>query len=347
MQRLTGFLLALSSAALFGISTPLSKDLLSGLRPTVLAGLLYLGAALFLAPAVIWRRARGEDSSLPPDRRNRLLLLGAVVFGGMLGPVLMLSGLALARAASVAMLLNLETVATAALAVLLFREQLGRWTWVGNLGVLAAGVALGLEGGRPALLGALLVAAAAVCWGLDNNFTALIDGIRPTESTFWKGLVAGMVNLGIGVAVWGARPELSWVWAVLVGGFAYGVSIALYITSAQMLGAARSQMVFASAPVFGVLMAMVWLGESLSALQWGAAVTLGVSLALMFLDRHEHEHVHEPMLHTHSHRHDDGHHDHSHPGLPASYRHTHEHAHGRLVHRHPHWPDLHHRHRHS
>ncbi|MCB9915108.1 MAG: DMT family transporter [Planctomycetes bacterium] len=342
-----GLAQGLLAAALFGAATPLSKRLLADVPPQVLAGLFYAGAALGLVPALLRGPRHGARLGLPRDARNRLRLLGAVVFGGVLGPLLLLAGLELARSASVSMLLNLETTATAVLGVLLFREHLGRWAWAGNAGVLAAGLLLSLEGGRPNLVGALLVAAAALCWGLDNNLTALIDGITPVQSTFWKGLAAGATNLAIGLALTHEAPSASWLVALGVGTLAYGASIVLYISSAHVLGATRSQMVFATAPFFGVALAVLWLGEDLSPLQGVAFLVLVLALALLALDGHDHEHVHEPLRHTHAHRHDDGHHDHVHDGLPPHHRHTHEHEHGRRSHRHPHWPDLHHRHAHE
>lgn len=345
--RKRGLLEGLASAALFGAATPLAKDLLTGLNPPVLAGLFYLGAAVFLAPFVLRRRLRGGNTSIPTGRRNRLYLLGAILFGGVLGPVLLLSGLATARAASVAMLLNLETTATAVLAFFLFREHLGRWTWIGNAGVLAAGLLLSIEGGRPGMLGGLLVAGAAVCWGLDNNLTALIDGITPTQSTFWKGLVAGTTNLTLGLLLYPVAPSPIWITALGIGGLSYGVSIVLYISSAQALGATRSQMVFATAPFFGVMMAVLWLGEGINTAQLVAGGLLVLSLGLLFVESHDHSHEHEPITHTHSHRHDDGHHDHTHPDQEPPLRHTHEHTHARSIHSHPHWPDLHHRHAHE
>lgn len=342
-----GFAEAACAAALFGAATPVSKRLLADVSPQVLAGLFYLGAAAGLLPLVVRASARGRGLGLPADRRNRRRLLGAVVFGGIAGPLLLLFGLEVARAASVAMLLNLETTATAVLAFMMFREHMGRWAWTGNVGVLVAGVLLGLEGGRPGILGALLVAGAAVCWGLDNNLTALIDGISPVQSTFWKGLIAGATNLAIGLLVAPASPSPTWALALGVGVLSYGASIVLYISAAQALGAMRSQMVFASSPFFGVALAVLWLGEGLSAAQVVAFVLIVASLALLFLESHEHPHVHEPVVHTHAHRHDDGHHDHEHPGLPSSTRHAHQHAHEPLEHAHAHWPDLHHRHRHG
>ena len=94
-----GLLLALAAAVLFGASTPASKLLLEEFRPFQLAGLLYLGAALGMAPVVLLEHGRGVRLGL--DRRNLGLLGGAVFFGGVLGPVLLLFGLQLTLAGSV------------------------------------------------------------------------------------------------------------------------------------------------------------------------------------------------------------------------------------------------------
>lgn len=336
---------ALASAALFGIATPFSKSLLVGLQENQLAGLLYLGAAVFLLPSMVKLRLRGVPW-LPRDSRNRLRLLGAIFFGGIVGPVLLLLGLRLTMAASVSMWLNLETVATAILAIAVFKEHLGKWTWVGNVGVLVSGVLLSISEGWAGLWGILCVGGAAIAWGLDNNFTALIDAITPQASTFWKGAVAGTTNLAIGLLLFPAQPGPHWLGALALGGVSYGVSIVLYIASAQSMGAARSQMVFASSPFFGVLLSVLWLGESLSLLQVLAGGFLAASIGLLLLDRHTHEHSHDPLTHEHAHRHDEGHHLHAHQGLPASAHHSHTHTHPPLCHAHPHWPDLYHRHRH-
>jgi len=341
--RYRAFIQALASAALFGIATPFSKTLLVGLQANQLAGLLYLGAALCLLPLVLCRRLAGQ-TIFPRDARNRRNLLGAVFFGGLVGPVLLLVGLEHALAASVSMWLNLEAVATAVLARLLFREHLGKWTWLGNLGVVAAGVLLGFNEGWSGWIGLACVAGAAVAWGLDNNFTAVIDGISPEDSTFWKGLIAGTTNLVIGLAFFSWQIGGDWLWALLVGGLSYGASIALYIRAAHGLGATRSQMVFASAPFFGVLLSILWLGEGLSVLLIVAAVVMVGAIALMFLERHAHVHRHEALTHEHEHCHSDEHHEHAHEDSPASGSHLHVHEHAPAVHSHPHWPDLHHRH---
>jgi drug/metabolite transporter (DMT)-like permease len=339
-------LLALLSALLFGAATPASKWLLGSQGPFQLAGLLYLGAALGMAPLVALER--GAGSFRLPDRANAARLAGAVLAGGIVAPVLLLFALRLTLAGSVALLLNLEMVATALLGVALFREHLGRAGWLGVAGVAAAGALVAGAGGAPGRLAALLVAAACTCWGLDNHLTALVDGITPARSTLVKGAVAGATNLAIGLAVAPLSAPAGAVAASLgVGALCYGASIALYISAARELGATRAQAIFASAPFAGAALSALLLGEPIGRVQAAAALLLAVSVAALLRSRHAHDHVHVALEHEHSHRHDDGHHLHEHPGLGARVRHSHAHRHERLAHAHPHWPDIHHRHDHG
>jgi drug/metabolite transporter (DMT)-like permease len=343
LSRGAPVLWCLLAAALFGASTPASKLLLDGVGPLTLAGLLYLGAALATAPFSL----KGGSKARRRDPANLRRLGGAVLFGGILGPIALLLGLQLAPAASVSLWINLESVATAALAWLFFKEHMDGRTAVANLAVVAAGVWLSAPEGFRFAPAALLVLGAAVCWGLDNNLTAMIDGYTPAQSTFVKGLVAGLVNLGLGLTLEGGLPSLAVLGgALLLGALAYGASIVLYIAGAQQLGATRSQMIFASAPFVGVALSWIALGEPVLGAQVGAGLLMIGALVLMLTADHGHEHDHEALTHTHPHRHDDGHHTHTHPGLPADAWHTHEHGHEALTHTHPHQPDLHHRHSH-
>ena len=342
---MNGVTLALVSALLFGASTPASKALLDVFTPLQLAGLLYLGAALGVAPRIAIERRSQHPVRL--DRLNRARLFGAVLFGGLLGPVLLLIGLRTAAAAPVSLILNLEMAATAALGVLLFREPLHRSGWLGVIGIVAAGGLLSSDAGWPGVISGLWVAAACVCWGLDNHLTALIDGITPAGSTFVKGAVAGAVNLALGVSLVPIQASPSILGAALaVGAISYGASITLYIASSQQLGATRAQGLFASAPFFGAGLSFLVLAEPITPLQVAAAGILVISVGSLFAAQHRHEHTHEAAEHIHAHRHDDGHHAHEHAGLSASTRHTHWHRHETVAHAHPHWPDLHHRHRH-
>ncbi|WP_428261649.1 DMT family transporter [Haliangium sp.] len=333
----------LLAAALFGASTPASKPLLGGLSPLLLSGVLYLGAAVAVAPWAL----RGLSGVRQADRANLGRLAGAVLFGGVLGPVLLLTGLSLATAASVSLWLNLETVATAVLARVFFKEHLDRNTWLAVALVIVASVMLSpaTPGGG---LAVGLVALACLAWGLDNNFTAVIDRFSPAQVTFAKGVIAGAVNLALG-ALFDPSPAAAWAVGagLVIGAVSYGASLLLYIAGAQHLGATRSQLIFSTAPAWGLGLAWLALDEELRLVHLAAAALMAVAIWLWHRERHSHHHRHVRLTHRHRHRHDDGHHQHEHatPVAPGTW-HSHEHNHEPIEHAHPHRPDLHHRHEH-
>ncbi len=343
----TGPLLqALLAAALFGAATPASKALLAGVTPFQLAGLLYLGAAVAVLPFVIRNRLPARASRLP--RRTLLQLLGAVACGGLAGPVLLLFALRMASSASVALWLNLELVCTILLGILIFRDPLTTRGAIAGAGTLAAAVLLSVSEGTAGVWAGLLLFAACLCWGVDNHLTAMIDRLSPAQTTFWKGSIAGSVNLAIGtIASPWTVPTATIAFGLVVGALSYGLSITLYIAAAQRLGATRSQIVFSSAPFFGVLLSALALGESISLLQSLAVVLLVPSIAVLTAENHAHRHGHAAVSHDHWHRHDDDHHDHDHAEIEARAGHSHAHSHSPVTHSHPHWPDLHHRHEHE
>ena len=244
----------LVAAVLFGASTPAASVIADDMTPLVLAGLLYLGAAIVVAP---WWLTR------PPDRaalrRDRRSLAVAIVAGGAIGPALLTAGLVDTPAATASLLLNMELVATVVLAATLFREHLGRNMLLAAALVTVAGALLVWEPGATANLSALLIVGACVCWGLDNSVTSRIDQVSPQHVTFLKGIVAGSVNLVLGLVISGVGDV--GVWAVLgalvVGAFGYGVSITLWVRGAHQLGAAHGQVIFATAPFIGAVLAWV------------------------------------------------------------------------------------------
>jgi len=109
--------LALSSAFLFGASTPIAKLLLGITDPLLLAGLLYLGSGAGLALVVTGGGLLRVGRSEAPLRARDLPWLSAIVlFGGILGPALLMWGLTLTPASTGALLLNTEGLATMAIA---------------------------------------------------------------------------------------------------------------------------------------------------------------------------------------------------------------------------------------
>lgn len=340
-QETAPILWCLLAAALFGASTPASKPLLGAVSPLQLSGLLYLGAAAAVAPWALsgWRGFAGIDA------KSAIRLGLAVLFGGVLGPALLLSALSISAAGSVALWLNLETVWTALLARQFFKEHMDRATWAAVGLVVAASLLLSpaSPGGGAA---AGLVALACLAWGLDNNLTSVIDRFTPAQITFVKGAIAGALSLSLGLAFdpapGGAAPI---GFGLLIGALSYGLSLLLYVAGAQQLGATRSQLVFSTAPAWGLCLSWFLLGEPVLPAQLLAAALMAAAIWLWNRQRHGHSHQHERLLHQHRHRHDDGHHDHAHEP-PVRGWHSHPHEHPPVRHSHPHRPDLHHRHEH-
>jgi drug/metabolite transporter (DMT)-like permease len=342
---MSGSLMGLLAALLFGASTPASKMLLSSLTPFQLAGLLYLGAAIGTFPFALTGNPLGGRR--PVGRSNWVRLGGAILFGGCAAPVLLLLALSLTQAGSVALMLNLEVAATAVLGLLIFREHLHIPGLLGIAGIFTAGVLLSRGGGSPGVLAGLAVAAGCVCWGIDNHLTALIDSITPSGTAFFKGSIAGSVNLAIGLSL--APLHTTWTtvaFALCVGALSYGASIVLYIASSHQLGATRAQGLFASAPFVGAVLSFLVLRESIGAVHVWTGAILIVSVVLILRSQHTHVHHHALTEHIHRHKHDDGHHAHDHPELEPAGSHTHPHRHEPVTHSGRHWPDLHHRHDH-
>jgi uncharacterized membrane protein len=209
-------------------------------------------------------------------------------------------------------------------------------------------VLLSASQGSAGIVAGALVLLACLCWGMDNHLTTLIDGITPSQTTFWKSAVAGPFNLMVGLlsSPLVAEPQTVGT-ALVVGAVSYGLSIVLYIVSAQNMGATRSQIIFSSSPFFGVLLSAVFLGDTISLVHAAAMVLIAASCVLLVVERHAHLHRHPATSHEHWHRHDDGHHDHEHDEHPSGRWHSHWHAHRPVEHTHAHWPDLHHRHAHG
>jgi drug/metabolite transporter (DMT)-like permease len=343
---------ALLSAALFGLSTPAAKALLGSTDGMFLAGLLYCGAgagvALSRRTARLLLPSAAEKES-PLSGAEIPWLGGAIVAGGVVGPVLLMVGLTHTEASAASLMLTLEGVATALLAWFVFHEHFDRRIAIG-MACLVTGAAILSWSGRPTwsgLLGPLSIAGACLAWGIDNNLTRKVSLSDPLQIVELKGLIAGPVNVALALWAGSSIPALAAiVGAAVVGFLGYGVSLALFVRALRDLGAARTGAYFSTAPFFGAAAAVLALGEPITARLAAAAGLMGLGVWLHVTERHEHAHVHEAQAHAHAHSHDE-HHRHEHgPDAPPGEPHSHWHRHATLAHSHAHAPDAHHQHRH-
>jgi drug/metabolite transporter (DMT)-like permease len=345
-----GIGVALGAAALFGASTPFAKLLLDDIAPVLLAGLLYAGSGIGLGLWWLVRRMRRGASGEAPLRRPDLPWLGgAVLTGGVLGPVLLMWGLAATPAATASLLLNLEGVLTAAIAWVVFRENVDRRVFLGMLAIVAGGVLLSWSQAPQGVpWGALAIAAACACWAIDNNLTRHVSAGDPVQIAAIKGGVAGAINLTLALAIgyrWPEGPRVLAAGAIGLAG--YGISLVLFVLALRQLGTARTGAYFATAPFIGAALSLLVFREQPEATFWIAGALMALGVWLHVSERHEHEHDHEALEHAHRHVHDE-HHQHTHDfPWDGSEPHSHPHVHVPMRHSHPHYPDLHHRHDHS
>ncbi len=343
--------MALASAALFGASTPLAKLLLGdGIDPWLMAGLLYLGSGVGLGLVHLARGLLGapaREAALGWHDLPWLVLV--VIAGGIAGPVLLMIGLAWTPASAASLLLNLEGLATMAIAWLVFRENVDRRLLLGAMAILAGALLLAWRGG-PATVGpgALAIAGACLAWGIDNNLTRKLSAADPVQIAAVKGCVAGVVNLTLALARGASLPAPETMFGIgLVGFFGYGLSLVLFVLALRHLGTARTGAYFSTAPFLGATLALFLFPEPLTVSLVGAALLMAIGVYLHMTERHEHRHTHEAMAHAHRHVHD-AHHQHAHgPDDPPGEPHSHRHHHAPMEHGHPHYPDLHHRHGHA
>jgi drug/metabolite transporter (DMT)-like permease len=340
-----GVAAALGAALLFGAGTPFAKRLLEGASPWLLAGILYLGSGVGL---FIYRRLKVREP-VKLARADRGWLGAAIFFGGMLGPALLMAGLASMPASGASLLLNAEGVFTAMLAWFIFRENFDRRIAAGMALIVVGAVVLAWPGTVEwgGAWPALAVLGACLAWGLDNNFTRKVALNDATFIAMAKGLIAGATNVALALAAGGTWPSAGVIaGGAVLGLLSYGVSLVLFVIALRDLGTARTGAYFSTAPFAGALIAIVFLQEPVTWQLVVAGSLMAAGVWLHLTEHHAHEHHHERIEHEHPHVHDE-HHRHEGPaGVEAGEPHSHRHVHEATTHSHEHFPDAHHRHDH-
>lgn len=341
-------LYALSAAALFGASTPLAKWLGTDMSPVLLAGLLYLGSGVGLSLVRVVRDHGWTNPGL--TQREWPWLMGAIAFGGVLAPVALMFGLTRTSGATASLMLNLESVLTAVLAWVVFKENADRRIVLGMIAIVLGGAVLSWPQETATAhdwTGPLAVAFACLCWAIDNNLTRKVSASDALFIAGSKGLVAGVVNCYLALAIGAQLPEISTLApTMLVGFLGYGISLVLFVLALRGLGSARTGAYFSTAPFLGAVISIVMLGESVSFWFMIAAALMAVGVWIHLTESHGHIHQHDPLKHGHPHVHDE-HHQHEHEnGWDGVEPHSHTHEHSPIRHSHPHFPDIHHRHKH-
>lgn len=342
-------LFAISAAVLFGASTPLAKLLVGDVSPVLLGGLLYLGSGVGLGLFRTLRDKAWKPSGLQAGEWP--WLLGAIFFGGVLGPVALMYGLTTASGSAASLMLNLESVLTAVLAWVVFKENADKRIVLGMVAIVAGGAVLSWQpgggAGSSSLVGLAAIAIACLCWAIDNNLTRKVSASDAVFIASSKGLLAGLVNCAVALGMGASLPAVQTsLLAMAVGLLGYGISLVFFVLALRGLGTARTGAYFSTAPFIGSAVSLLLLGETATTAFWIASALMALGVWLHLTETHEHEHTHQPLEHSHAHAHDE-HHQHQHEtGVDLMEPHVHWHRHLSLTHKHPHFPDIHHQHSH-
>lgn len=345
---------ALLAALLFGASAPLSKILLGSIEPVPLASFLYIGSGTGLLLIQVLNRIVRKNINVEASLTQKDVpwLIGAILFGGVIAPIILMYSLRITPASTSSMLLNFEGVATTIIAAVFFKESIGKKVWIAVLLITSASILLSWDFSNKwgLSIGALGIIFACLCWGIDNNFTRNISSKNPFSIVAIKGLAAGLFSLFLSIMLGSSIPPFKVILsAMFLGCFSYGFSIVLFVLAMRNMGSARTSAFFGTAPFIGTILSFLLYNEKPNVFFIAALPVMIIGAVLLLREEHSHRHLHEYTVHEHKHIHIDSHHYHTHEDDMAQedISHSHIHTHEAMEHEHSHMPDIYHRHKHS
>lgn len=255
-----GIAFAILAAALYAINAPFSKILLEFMPPTLMAGFLYVGAGIGMIFIALMRKIKKYEAKELKLTKSELPYTIAMIVLDIAAPICLLFGLNSTTAANASLLNNFEIVATAIIALMVFKEKISTRLWFGIFFVTLSCGILSFEDVSSLRFsyGSLFVLLATICWGFENNCTRKISSKDPLQIVLLKGIFSGIGSLIIGLFI-GERIEAFWsIVAVLCVGFvAYGLSIYFYVYAQRLLGAARTSAYYAVAPFIAAILSLI------------------------------------------------------------------------------------------
>ena len=254
-----GIAFAILAAALYAINAPFSKILLEFMPPTLMAGFLYVGAGIGMIFIALMRKIKKYEAKELKLTKSELPYTIAMIVLDIAAPICLLFGLNSTTAANASLLNNFEIVATAIIALMVFKEKISTRLWFGIFFVTLSCGILSFED-----ISSL-------------RFTRKISSKDPLQIVLLKGIFSGIGSLIIGLFI-GERIEALWsIVAVLCVGFvAYGLSIYFYVYAQRLLGAARTSAYYAVAPFIAAILSLIIFREI-------PDVTYFVALVLMIV----------------------------------------------------------------
>lgn len=339
---------AILAAALYAISSPVSKLLLKEIPPTLMAAFLYLGAGLGMSIVGFIKHTKHREKTEARLTKQELPYIIGMVVLDIAAPILLMMGLTMTTPANVSLLNNFEIVATSLIALMIFKESISKRLLGAIFLITLSSIILSVEdiSSFSFSFGSIFVLLACTCWGLENNCTRKLSVKDPLEVVVIKGFGSGIGSLLISLSLGERIYDIPYIIiALILGFFAYGLSIFFYIYAQRDLGAAKTSAYYAISPFIGVGLSLIIFRELPSLSFIIALVIMVIGAYFASSEEHNHKHSHTLITHEHSHSHDDDHHNHIHDKIIIG-KHNHIHTHKECTHSHRHTQDIHHSHAH-
>lgn len=263
--NMKAILYAILAAIFYSINIPFSKILLNYVTPTILAGLLYLGAGIGIGIIFILKLNKVNKKELL-SKSDFPYTLSMVVLD-ILAPICLMYGLINTTSATASLLNNFEIVATTIIAMVIFKEIVTIRLWIAIFLITISSIILSIENVLSLKLswGAIFVLLATICWGFENNCTRRISDKNTFQIVTIKGICSGLGSLIIGLIINEKLPTLKISLIIMIlGCVAYGLSIFFYIKAQSALGAAKTSAYYAIAPFIGVFLSFLIFKDGLS-----------------------------------------------------------------------------------
>ena len=294
-----GYVGAITSAVLFGVSSTLNKIALGNVHPLVVAGMIYFvgGVLLFgihLSP--LHRRLLAffetpSETETTISKKDYRTLAFVILTGSIVAPLMLLYGLYETTAINASLLLNSESLFTVVIAFTLLKERGVRKDYLAILLLLVGMVFVTTNGEfnrltlSTELTGNLLVVGACFFWGIDNNLSRFLSKKRDIVMvTGLKCFIGGGILLiisavlGINILV----PLVSIPYILSVGAFSIAFSILLFLFALREIGSMRTGIVFGISSFFGAAFAFVTLREPVTLLQILSGLIMLVGVYILY-----------------------------------------------------------------
>ncbi|HOI47615.1 MAG TPA: DMT family transporter [Bacilli bacterium] len=275
-------LFALFAALFYGISIPVSKLLLGNLSPYLLSSLLYFGAGFGMLFIVTVSKQQSYNRVWTFQAKDMKYIVLMILLD-IIAPIVLMIGLLQTTASTASLLNNLEIVFTSVIAMMFFKEMIGKKMWIAILFIIVAGTLLSFDDLSTIhfSIGSLFIVLAALSWGFENNCTRMLSHHNPIHVVVIKGLGSGLGALLI--ALFLKEVNSTWyyiIFGLVLGFVSYGLSLYFYIGAQRTLGASRTSAFYATAPFVGALLSVVFLKETIT---WIFVVSFLIMLSGTYL----------------------------------------------------------------